>query len=240
MIKFFRRIRQNLLMENKTGKYFKYAIGEIVLVVIGILIALQINNWNEDRKATKEEAKALKELLVEFKINHKDFMRVYNIKKHALDSVTSYLDFIMDKRIPESKKDFLFNILGRNTWDPNYSVLNGLFNSGMIGNLKNDSLKSYLSYWEGHVSNYMRVQEAYHERVVKYMDMRSSVPRTRKALGENNIHSLEKGQLFSKEIVKSFKYQNLVTTLSGNLRVQLSAMNQVLENYKKIIALLEE
>ena len=50
MIKFFRHIRQNLLMENKTGKYFKYAIGEIVLVVIGILIALSLNNWNEDRK----------------------------------------------------------------------------------------------------------------------------------------------------------------------------------------------
>ena len=50
MIKFYRKIRQNLLMENKTGKYFKYAIGEIVLVVIGILIALQINNWNENRK----------------------------------------------------------------------------------------------------------------------------------------------------------------------------------------------
>ena len=51
MIKFFRTIRQNLIMENKTGKYFKYAIGEIVLVVIGILIALQINNWNEAQKA---------------------------------------------------------------------------------------------------------------------------------------------------------------------------------------------
>jgi len=50
MLKFFRKIRQNLLMENKTGKYFKYAIGEIVLVVIGILIALQINNWNEKNK----------------------------------------------------------------------------------------------------------------------------------------------------------------------------------------------
>jgi len=50
MIKFFRHIRQNLIMENKTGKYLKYAIGEIVLVVIGILIALQINNLNEDRK----------------------------------------------------------------------------------------------------------------------------------------------------------------------------------------------
>jgi len=50
MIKFFRKIRQNLLMENKTSKYFKYAIGEIILVMIGILLALQVNNWNENRK----------------------------------------------------------------------------------------------------------------------------------------------------------------------------------------------
>ena len=55
MIKFFRHIRKNLLMENKTGKYFKYAIGEIILVVIGILIALQINNWNESRKSNQLE-----------------------------------------------------------------------------------------------------------------------------------------------------------------------------------------
>jgi len=49
MIKFFRKIRQNLLLENKTAMYFKYAIGEIILVVIGILIALRINNWNETK-----------------------------------------------------------------------------------------------------------------------------------------------------------------------------------------------
>jgi hypothetical protein len=56
MIKFFRKIRQNLLMDNKTKKYFKYALGEIVLVVIGILIALSINNWNEERKNKIKES----------------------------------------------------------------------------------------------------------------------------------------------------------------------------------------
>lgn len=50
MIKFFRRIRQNLVLENKTGKYLIYALGEIILVVVGILIALQINNWKELQK----------------------------------------------------------------------------------------------------------------------------------------------------------------------------------------------
>jgi len=63
MIKFFRKIRQNLLMENKTGKYLKYAIGEIVLVVIGILIALSINNWNENRKTHRKEVILVEQLL---------------------------------------------------------------------------------------------------------------------------------------------------------------------------------
>ncbi|BAO76435.1 DUF6090 family protein [Winogradskyella sp. PG-2] len=59
MIKFFRKIRQNLLSEGKTRKYFKYAIGEILLVVIGILIALGINNWNENRKFKNVEKNVL-------------------------------------------------------------------------------------------------------------------------------------------------------------------------------------
>ena len=62
MIKFFRHIRFDLMEKHKTGKYLKYAFGEIVLVVVGILIALQINNWNENRKAQQ----AQKSLLMSF------------------------------------------------------------------------------------------------------------------------------------------------------------------------------
>ena len=59
MIKIFRKIRQELINENRMGKYFKYAIGEILLVVIGILIALQINTWNENRKVKIQLKSAL-------------------------------------------------------------------------------------------------------------------------------------------------------------------------------------
>ena len=67
MIKFFRHIRKNLLNEGKTSKYFKYAIGEIILVVIGILIALQINNWNELRKYDRLKDNYLERLISDIK-----------------------------------------------------------------------------------------------------------------------------------------------------------------------------
>lgn len=69
MIKFFRKIRQKLLSENKFSKYLVYAIGEIVLVVIGILIALQINNWNELQKLNEKEISIAKELCIELTEN---------------------------------------------------------------------------------------------------------------------------------------------------------------------------
>ncbi|WP_019669892.1 DUF6090 family protein [Eudoraea adriatica] len=78
MIKFFRHIRKQLLTENppagsrmagKFSKYLLYAIGEIVLVVIGILIALSINNWNEERKTRKIEKRILEELVENLEFN---------------------------------------------------------------------------------------------------------------------------------------------------------------------------
>lgn len=65
MIKFFRKIRYDLLDKNKTGKYLKYAIGEIVLVVIGILIALQINNANENRKINQTKKDYYRQILLD-------------------------------------------------------------------------------------------------------------------------------------------------------------------------------
>jgi len=70
MIKLFRKIRYNLMEQNKTGKYLKYAIGEIILVVIGILIALSINNWNENRKEKIIEKEIIVGIHGTVKANH--------------------------------------------------------------------------------------------------------------------------------------------------------------------------
>ena len=83
MLKFFRRIRQNLLSENKFSKYMLYAIGEIILVVIGILIALQINNWNEGRKDRAKEQELLAQLRSEYQSNL-DQLNQKKLHKHQI------------------------------------------------------------------------------------------------------------------------------------------------------------
>ena len=91
MIKFFRHIRQKLIMENKTSKYLKYAIGEIVLVVIGILIALQINNWNENRKERLIERNLLNSLQEDLSRNKE--LIVSNIS--GLNFITKQIDVLL-------------------------------------------------------------------------------------------------------------------------------------------------
>ena len=100
MIKFFRKIRQKLLSENKFSKYLIYAVGEILLVVIGILIALQINNRNEFKKDRAFETKMLKEIRKEI---IKDTIYFNKISKRAETSMNGgeKLLELMDKKITD-------------------------------------------------------------------------------------------------------------------------------------------
>ncbi|GAG86687.1 unnamed protein product, partial [marine sediment metagenome] len=92
MIKFFRKIRQNLLSEGKTGKYLKYAIGEIILVVIGILIALQINNWNIENRNRNLESEIIREIQDNLQF---DLQELRSDISH-LDSLNHSCKFIFD------------------------------------------------------------------------------------------------------------------------------------------------
>ena len=90
MIKFFRKIRYDLMEKNKTGKYFKYAIGEIVLVVIGILIALQINNWNEKRKDRINESVLYSRIVTDLQADENRinvYINYYKLDKSILNNI---------------------------------------------------------------------------------------------------------------------------------------------------------
>ncbi len=91
MIGFFRKIRKKLADDNKPAKYFRYAIGEIVLVMVGILLALQVNNWNEERKAKNTEILLLNEFIVSLKTDLNTIDYEFQRHKEALESCTIIL-----------------------------------------------------------------------------------------------------------------------------------------------------
>ena len=145
MIKFFRNIRKKLAAENNVAKYLRYAIGEVVLVVVGILIALQINNWNEESKTSNLETKILKELhsnlTLDLKEIHDDIESMDEINK-ACKKIKWYL------QKHDHPTDSLFNTFGilRVTphFDPNKSGY-GLLQSKGVEVISNDSLRNTIS-----------------------------------------------------------------------------------------------
>ena len=97
MITFFRRIRQSLLSQNRLTQYLLYALGEIVLVVIGILLALQINNWNEERKESKAINNVLDEIREDLLQDQVEFMRAIALRKDDLDAQKRIIEVLETK-----------------------------------------------------------------------------------------------------------------------------------------------
>lgn len=95
MIKFFSKIHYNLIEQNKTRKYFKYAIGEIILVVVGVLIALQINNWNEIKKSHEKERQVLTETGSDLKFSIQDMDRVIHKRTNNLNRTINSIQTII-------------------------------------------------------------------------------------------------------------------------------------------------
>ena len=141
MIKFFRHIRKSLLIENKTGKYIKYAIGEIVLVVIGILIALNINNWNEANKLKTQEIKIYKEILSDMSLTLSEVEKDMKAHNYALQQNKILLEHLVNRR-PYS--DSIFRLMFSLNIDlqvyPKTSGYDAL-NSIGLNLLSNDSIR---------------------------------------------------------------------------------------------------
>ena len=114
MIKFFRKIRYDLMEKNKTGKYFKYAIGEIILVVIGILIALSINNWNEEKKSIQKGLDILVDIRENLEFNTIQFQEDIEINRNVVNSIDIILNNITVTKIYNDSLDKHFRYV--NWW----------------------------------------------------------------------------------------------------------------------------
>lgn len=153
MIKFFRHIRKSLLMENKTGKYFKYAIGEIILVMVGILLALQVNNWNEKRLQNNLEVSYLKSLMEEFQGNLKEVRRVKTLNAKNMVSALELSNHIGPDTPTiseiELSKLILRTVFAEIQYRPGTGILNEIISSGKLSIISNQELKKALASLDG-------------------------------------------------------------------------------------------
>ena len=162
MINVLRRIRRDLINENKTSIYLIYAVGEVVLVVFGILIALQIDNWNENKKIRNTEQQYLLALKEEFSFNKSELESIMNRNKLNFD----YALRILDNTGPENPEitdekfgRLLTNSLSIETqFDPSQGVLDEIISSGKLGIFSSKELKFALSSWSG-ILYRVRLQE---------------------------------------------------------------------------------
>lgn len=137
-------------MENKIGKYLKYAIGEILLVIIGILIAVSINGWNEERKLKIEEQAILKDLKQEMETNLEALEIVIKEHEKSLKAAEEINELFDDRdafnKMPAKTFGQLALQMESNfTYDPQNGILNSLINSGRLGLFSNKELKYLLA-----------------------------------------------------------------------------------------------
>ncbi len=152
MIPFFRKIRKKMADDNKPMKYMRYAIGEILLVVIGILIALQINNGNIERLNNIEEQKILHGLLNEFEFNLSSINQALQFNLGTSNSCHLLTDMIRNNTLFTNTKtlDSLIVTLGAfASFDARRGVSDEIINSGKLNIIANNELKIYLTRWSG-------------------------------------------------------------------------------------------
>ncbi|MCB0655281.1 MAG: hypothetical protein KDC57_04050 [Saprospiraceae bacterium] len=162
--KIFGNSRRNYLSDNKLAKYLKYATGEIVLVVIGILIALQVNNWNTNRIERNDEQKLLQQVKNEFQLNDNQLLEKIERRKNELLSVLNILQIIDAKRLTQEQTkldSLLASAISVFTFDPVNGIMNQLIQAGKLSLIRNDSLSNMLSNWDGILADYKENENNY-------------------------------------------------------------------------------
>lgn len=206
MIKFFRRIRKRLLKDNKFSKYLLYAIGEIVLVVMGILIALQINDWNQQRLDKKLEGQVLQRFVVDLE---RDLHNIVEARKNneqrlimaksAIDLIKGYPDTVLVKReeyktavthqspfsdwLPVTFGERLFNILVFQTFTTSKASFDELKSTGKLDIVSNTDLKIAIQEYYPRMEDFLKFQDGV------FLSVQMNF---REALTSNGISSLNR------------------------------------------------
>lgn len=263
MIKFFRRIRYDLMEKTPTtsiattgsktgkptwpaGRYFKYAIGEIILVVVGILIAIQINNWNENKISLKNEQLILKGLQQNFTFNLEELGNAINLLENSYNSSIQLLEMMGPKASNYTVLEvdsLLSNILNYGTYDPATGVVDEVINSGKLNIIQNEELKNQISDWSRLLVDSHKDEEILNYNLfnvlIIYLNDKSNYrnyPIPEYLLKATRLKEVSPSKFnpdYSK-IMTSLEFENILYAHSSNLMYTISEYI-IIQNYLKNI-----
>lgn len=240
MISFFRKIRQKLLQENKVTRYLIYALGEILLVVIGILIALGVNNHNETLREKAREKQIVMALHNEFEENLTSLKFEITRIQGMIGAQELLLIFFGSENLPtDDPLDSLISTSFINiTWNPSSYVLNDLKNSGQISKLSNPKLQSLLFGWERH---YEDVNEFTEDDLRSSSDFLNFVKQKGSLRNADSPYLIQKGKNYSRskfdfsnsELFNDMGFENVVDD-------KYVTSFLLLQQYEETIGMIEE
>ena len=202
--------------KNKTGKYLKYAIGEIVLVVIGILIALSINNFNNDKKQRNTEQVYLQSLQTEFKTNLKkinDCLTENTERVNAVEDMLALFDNnVRDTISNKAISDIIYSVFGGEaTYMPSIGVLTDIVSSGNLNLIQNEQLRQSLASFESKL-DFIKLQEnATHsmkDEMQSQFNKKGSVRKVLTDRGFNFEHKSISDKLDNKQMFELIEFEN--------------------------------
>jgi len=228
-------------MENKTSKYLKYAIGEIVLVVIGILLALQISEWNTNYKRHKEEVQLLKDIHKEFLENKEQLKLVksYHVMTYkATETLLNMLPIDLSKIKIDSLVSLLDKIYYNWTFNPQMSTINTLINTSSFDLISNVELRKllqnwtdlYLDYNEDEIAARYQVINFHRPYMIKHYETRYL--KNRRPFEELNWDFLQSIEF--KNLV-GIRYHNLNEILKGE-QADLKILSQTIDKIIELTA----
>ena len=246
MIKFFRHIRQQMIKENRVSKYLLYAIGEIVLVVIGILIALQINNWNTQANQRTEEIKYLKKLKVDLQADIVNLTDLIEVRRTKSNCALELLELPPPQTLIKitSMDSLISKLFGWREYIPHTNTLQELTSSGKFSILQSDSIKTLLinleeqNRFEATMNEHMKREFHYYlydraahlREMLPTVDLRESF-KTSDGFRLINDISQEQLEIYS---AQAEAFLNDIVIRNG-LKLAASNNNYFIENYRNMI-----
>lgn len=249
MLRFFRRIRKQLLKDGNLYRYLINAVGEILLVVFGILIALQINNFNEVQKTKNIEQTYLALLKGEFSYNLVKLEEVMEANKEYADKAWEISKHTGPDKPQLTEEEFgslLFRaIRGEVQYRPSNGVLHEIINSGKLGVFSNQSLRTSLSSWDGIIFKVRFQEQELTRRRYGLYDILRTDGNSRKAFydayGEMFHITQSRFEVSNLDLLKSVEFENqLFVFLATSRFSNESYYPNLKEEIDKILQLIED